>query len=138
MVGINIAYSKAEPIADFIIDGIKIIETRNSPTLRPFVGERVGIVETGKGKAKLVGYVTIVKEIIYGNKEDFYRDVNLHQVDENSEFAFKKVKYGYILQDPERLPEPKMLGEWKPVMVYKHQKCNRYTARELNIIEENQ
>lgn len=135
MVGINIASNRKEPIADLIIDGVKQIETRNSPTLRPFVGDRVGIVETGKGKAKLVGYVTIVKEIIYGNKEDFYKDVDKHQVNEDSVYAFKKVKYGYILTDPERLETPIQLGEWKPVMVYKHQKCNRYTARELNYVE---
>ena len=48
--GININ-DKTQPFTDQILHGQKTIETRNTPTLHPHVGKRVGIVRTGKGPA---------------------------------------------------------------------------------------
>ena len=53
-----------------ILNGEKTIETREQPMnrqypeLHKFVGKRVGIVRTGKGKTTLVGFATIADEVI--------------------------------------------------------------------------
>jgi len=47
------------PYAALIAAGIKTIETRTRNTLKALDGQRVAIIETGRGPAKIVGYATI-------------------------------------------------------------------------------
>jgi len=102
-IGININ-DDYQPFTDLILDGSKTIETRNTPTLRPYVGKRVGIISTSKKrKAKLVGYVDIVKEIEYTNEKQFNSDYNKHLVGKDSPFYIKDVKYGYVLSNSKRI-----------------------------------
>ena len=90
------------PFTDWILDGNKIIETRNKNTLKSLVGKRVEIIRTGCGKAMLVGYVTIKAIIKYENEEEFRKDYHFHMVEPGSKYDIKTSKYGYILTNPER------------------------------------
>ena len=101
--GININ-DKTQPFTDQILHGQKTIETRNTPTLHPHVGKRVGIVRTGKGPAQVVGHATIGKPIFYKNEEDFRKDYDKHQVAPQSKFDIgPNGKWGYPLLNVERV-----------------------------------
>lgn len=107
MIGININ-SKSVPYADLIIDGRKLYETRNKDTLRPYVGRRVAIVRTGKGKAQAIGMVTIGEPIMV-TQEQFNQMRVLHLVPEGDKFDIQPggVKYLYPIAAPERIePRP--------------------------------
>jgi len=71
--GVNIN-DKAQPFTDQILSGEKTIETRRTNSLRPYIGQRVGIIRTGKGKALLVGFMDIGHPVIYRTKEEFRAD----------------------------------------------------------------
>jgi len=102
-IGININ-DDTQPFSQQILNGEKTIETRNTPTLRPYVGKRVGIVSTGKNKkAMLVGFVNIDDEFEYNNEEAFDNDVDNHLVTSDSPFYIKDIKYGYHLSNPEKI-----------------------------------
>lgn len=58
-IGINIRSTKNRRYALDIAQGFKTLETRNSDSLRAYVGERVGLIETGRGRAMLVGFATV-------------------------------------------------------------------------------
>lgn len=61
--GINIRSSVAEPYAQLILDRVKTCETRETDSLRPYVGKYVGIVQTGMGPARLIGTAFVAKGI---------------------------------------------------------------------------
>lgn len=58
-IGINIRSTKNRRYALDIAQGLKTLETRNSDSLRAYIGERVGLIETGRGRAMLVGFATV-------------------------------------------------------------------------------
>ena len=94
---------KQIPFTDLILDGIKTIETRQSNSLKSLIGQRIGIIRTGCGKAMLVGYVTITNVVIY-DETNFRADYPRHLVKKGSKYDIHTggIKYGYILSDPER------------------------------------
>lgn len=98
MIGININ-CKTQDFIGQILDGRKTIETRNTPSLRRYVGKRIGLIKTGCGKATLCGYATITREIHYKNEEEFRRDENKHLVGKGSIYDIVVEKYGYVLSD---------------------------------------
>lgn len=51
--------SRKVPYARLIVDGVKTYETRTKNTLRPLVGRRVAIIETGMGSPMIIGFATI-------------------------------------------------------------------------------
>ena len=105
-IGININDS-TQPFTEQILTGEKTIETRNSDSLRPYVGRRVGIVRTGLGQAQLVGYATVGEPKVYTSEEEFRADEAAHRVAAGSAFDFKGRKYGYPMLDVERVdPRP--------------------------------
>lgn len=53
----------AVPYTLLILQLIKTIETRTRNTLKALIGQRVAIIQTGKGPAQIVGYVTITKAV---------------------------------------------------------------------------
>lgn len=102
MKAININ-DRDSPYTDYILDGIKTVETREKNTLKSLVGQRVGIIRTGCGKAMLVGYVTISDIIKYDSIEKFRDDFNRHLVEPDSKYDMKgSDKYGYVLKNPQR------------------------------------
>jgi hypothetical protein len=100
--GININDS-SQPFTEQILSGEKTIETRDTDSLRPYVGKRVGIVRTGKGKATLVGYATIGKPTVYRTEEGFRVDERKHLIEKGSPFDIEDTKYGYPLTDVTRV-----------------------------------
>lgn len=102
MKGININ-DKEFPFTDYILDGIKTIETRGTNSLKSVVGQRVAIVRTGKGKAIIVGYVDVTGVKRYDAENEFRRDYDKHLVEKGSKYDISADgKYGYILENPQR------------------------------------
>lgn len=97
-MGININ-DKEYPWSDMILDKQKTIETRNSDSLRSYVGKKVGIIRTGKGKATLVGYMVLGEPIVYKTEEEFKKDYNKHKVPFELNGG---IKYGYPITNVEK------------------------------------
>ena len=90
-----------------ILRGEKTIETRKTRSLDPYIGERVGLVRTGVGKATLVGYATVGEPVVYDSVAKFRRDYEKHLVAPGSAFDIKDgLKYGYPLMQVESV-EPR-------------------------------
>lgn len=100
MIGININ-DKHQPFTDLILSGKKTIETRRAPSLNAYIGKRVGIVRTGKGKAALVGFATIGEPIHYKTEEHFRSDEAKHCVTKGSKYDIDDLgKWGYPIINP--------------------------------------
>ena len=112
-VGVNINDS-TQAFTDEILRGLKTIETREAPlnaqhgSLNKYVGQRVGIVRTGKGKATVVGWATIAREIEYANEAEFRADYDRHRIAEGSSYDWHdgKKKFGYVLENVTEEAEP--------------------------------
>lgn len=106
--GVNINDRDA-PYTNMILDGTKTIETRKTNSLKSLVGQRVGIIRTGVGKAVIIGYVDITGVIKYETETEFRLDFDKHKVKAGSKYDIKpnEIKYGYILKNPKRC-EPKI------------------------------
>lgn len=112
-LGINVN-DKHQAFTEQILNGAKTIETRNASTLHPYVGKKMGLVRTGKGKAMLVGYVTIGEPKLYTAQSSFDKDFDSHLVGKDSPFHISKSKkgskWGYALSDVEKI-EPRLLKD---------------------------
>lgn len=102
-IGINVRSDGNLHYADLIVDGKKYYETRNTDSLRPYVGKRVAIVRTGAGPATAIGEVSI-GEPIKVNAFKFRQLEKKHRVPEGSKFDIKLdgEKYLYPMNDPVR------------------------------------
>ena len=101
-LGINIAVDRnGTDYADLIIKGTKKFESRETPSLEPYVGKRVGIIRTGAGPAEVIGTVEIGKPIEV-NENEFVKLRDQHLVSEDSSFDIKKgqTKFLYPMIDP--------------------------------------
>ena len=108
MMGININ-DKCQDFTGQILLGEKTIETRKTRSLDPYIGERVGLVRTGVGKATLVGYATVGEPVVYDSVAKFRRDYDKHLVAPGSAFDIKDgLKYGYPLMQVESIT-PKLV-----------------------------
>jgi hypothetical protein len=87
--------------ADEIVSGRKQYETRDSDSLRPYVGQRIAIVRTGEGQAKAIGEVDIGEPIVV-NEQQFNEMRDQHLVPAGSTFDIKPggVKYLYPVSNP--------------------------------------
>ena len=105
--GINVRSDGDTNYADLIVDGEKTLETRKTDSLRPYVGSRVGIVQTGIGSPKLLGYANIGEPSVV-DEHDFDALRNQHLVPKGSDFDIEKdgTKYLYPLTNAEKLPSP--------------------------------
>ena len=108
LMGININ-DKCQDFTGQILRGEKTIETRKTRSLDPYIGERVGLVRTGVGKATLVGYATVGEPVVYDSVAKFRRDYDKHLVAPGSAFDIKDgLKYGYPLMQVESIT-PKLV-----------------------------
>ena len=92
--GIHVAKDKKADVsfANLIVSGDKKYETRDqNRTLRRFIGKRIGIIETGDGPAKLVGYATVGQPIEV-NEAQFNELRDQHLVPKGSKFDIKEEK----------------------------------------------
>jgi len=104
-IGININ-DKHQPFTKQIMAGEKTIETRDTPSLNPYVNKKVGIIRTGKGPATLVGYATFNKPKFYNNENEFKKDQDKHLVDKDSPYNISnKGKWGYPITNPQKTTE---------------------------------
>ena len=111
-MGVNVASDRKAGLryADLIVDGQKTMESRNSDTLRPYVGKRVAIVRTGEGPAKAIGEVTIGNPIVVGRGQ-FRNLEHRHLVPEGSAFDIKTAtKHLYPLHNPVRYDKERDVG----------------------------
>jgi hypothetical protein len=107
-MGVNIN-DKCQDFTGQILRGEKTIETRKTRSLDPYIGERVGLVRTGVGKATLVGYATVGEPVVYDSVAKFRRDYDKHLVAPGSAFDIKDgLKYGYPLMQVESIT-PKLV-----------------------------
>jgi hypothetical protein len=111
-IGINVRSDQKSGLryADEIIDGNKKYETRDSDSLRPYVGKRIAIVRTGEGTAKAIGEVTVGEPILV-NETQFNEMRSEHLVPAGSTFDIKpgSKKYLYPMLNPVRLAAVPML-----------------------------
>lgn len=112
-MAVNVKKDKLADIdyAELLISGDKKFETRNTPSLNPYVGQRVGIAKTGDGEAKAIGSVEI-GEPIEVDEKTFRELQDQHLVPEGSEFDIAPggKKYLYPISNPERFDKPKSVG----------------------------
>ena len=103
MLGINVRADNAIDYADLIVNGLKHYETRNSDSLKAYVGRRVGIVRTGKGKAACIGSAVIGAPIVV-NEKQFRMLEHKHLVPEHSAYDIAPggVKYLYPISKPQK------------------------------------
>lgn len=87
------------PFTEKILNHSKTIETRNKNTLKSLLGEYVGIIKTGKGKAVLIGFCRIADIKEYNSIKDFRKDYKKHLVKPGTSYDFPGKKYGYILNN---------------------------------------
>ena len=101
-MGINIS-DEVDDFTDKILNGWKTVETRDTDSLKPYVGQRVGIIQTGQGPARLVGYVTVGEPEHYTSREQFAAATDRHRIYSGTEYDFndaKGQKFGYPMIDP--------------------------------------
>jgi predicted nucleotidyltransferase len=110
-IGINVRSDGNIDYADLIVDGKKSLETRNTDSLRPYVGKRVSIVKTGKGKAYAIGVAT-VGEPIEADEEKFRKLEKEHLVPAGSKFDIQpgSTKFLYPMLNPKRYDRPREVG----------------------------
>jgi len=112
-IGINVRSDTAAGMsyADKIVDGEKYYETRDTHSLKPYVGKRVSVVRTGEGKAKAIGEVTVGEPIVVDEKK-FRKLQKKHLVPKGSKFDIKPnaTKHLYPMLDPERYEQEKEVG----------------------------
>jgi hypothetical protein len=112
-IGINVRSDTKAGIryADEIVDGNKAYETRDTDSLRPYVGKRVAIVRTGEGPAKAIGEVTVGKPIV-ADQDMFHRLRDQHLVPAGSAFDIKpgSTKHLYPMHDPVRYDNERGVG----------------------------
>jgi hypothetical protein len=113
-MAVNVKKDKKADVdyAELLISGDKKFETRNSPSLNSYVGQRVGIAKTGDGEAKAIGSVEI-GEPIEVDEKTFRELQDQHLVPEGSEFDIAPggKKYLYPVSNPERFDSPKSVGK---------------------------
>ena len=112
-MAVNVKKDKKADVdyAELLISGDKKFETRDTPSLNSYVGQRVGIAKTGDGEAKAIGSVEI-GEPIEVDEKTFRELQDQHLVPEGSEFDIKPggKKYLYPISNPERFDAPKSVG----------------------------
>ena len=107
-MGINIRADGDIDYAELIADGKKKYETRNTDSLKPYVGKTVAIVRTGRGPASAIGEVTIGKPIV-ADEKTFEKLRKQHLVPAGSKFDIPQggVKYLYPMLNPVRWDKEK-------------------------------
>jgi predicted transcriptional regulator len=108
--GLNVRNEAGFRYADWIVDGLKTIETRSKANLDRLIGHRIKIIRTGQGRAQVIGEVTVTGSKQYRTKAEFESDYQQHLVRSGSQFDFDGdfdgSKVGYLLTNPQRYQKP--------------------------------
>jgi predicted GNAT family acetyltransferase len=111
-MGINVRSDGNIDYAGLIIDGKKKYESRQTDSLRPYVGKTVAIVRTGKGPAVAIGQVTVGEPVVV-DAEKFDKMRKLHLVPQGSKFDIGPgaTKYLYPMINPVRWDREKLVKQ---------------------------
>ena len=111
-MGINVRSDGDIDYAGLIIDGRKKYESRQTDSLRPYVGKTVAIVRTGKGSAVAIGQVTVGEPVVV-DAEKFDKMRDQHLVPQGSKFDIDPgaTKYLYPMIDPVRWDSEKLVKQ---------------------------
>jgi GNAT superfamily N-acetyltransferase len=111
-MGINVRSDGNIDYAGLIIDGKKKYESRQTDSLRPYVGKTVAIVRTGKGSAVAIGQVTVGEPVVV-DAEKFDKMRDQHLVPQGSKFDIgpDATKYLYPMIDPIRWDREKLVKQ---------------------------
>jgi GNAT superfamily N-acetyltransferase len=111
-MGINVRSDGNIDYAGLIIDGQKKYESRQTDSLRPYVGKTVAIVRTGKGSAVAIGQVTVGEPVVV-DAEKFDKMRDQHLVPQGSKFDIDPgaTKYLYPMIDPIRWDREKLVKQ---------------------------
>ena len=111
-IGINVRSDSDIDYADLIVDGKKKYESRNTDSLRPYVGKTVGIIRTGSGPAVAIGQATIGEPIVADEKK-FNKLRKKHLVPKGSKLDINSngTKYLYPIIDPVRWDDEKLVKQ---------------------------
>jgi GNAT superfamily N-acetyltransferase len=111
-MGINVRSDGDIDYASLIIDGRKKYESRQTDSLRPYVGKTVAIVRTGKGSAVAIGQVTVGEPVVV-DAEKFDKMRDQHLVPQGSKFDIDPgaTKYLYPMIDPVRWDSEKLVKQ---------------------------
>jgi GNAT superfamily N-acetyltransferase len=111
-MGINVRSDGDIDYAGLIIDGRKKYESRQTDSLRPYVGKTVAIVRTGKGSAVAIGQVTVGEPVVV-DAEKFDKMRDQHLVPQGSKFDIDPgaTKYLYPMIDPIRWDREKLVKQ---------------------------
>ena len=140
-VGISINDGHGVDFTKLILNRQKTVETRPSRTLDPFIGEWVGLVRTGRGKATLVGYVMLGEPTRYNDSDNkMENDYNSHLVPKTNKLFKDGIKYAYPIIGVERI-EPIRLDKYIPVTAYRNRNGETFrvagrVARDISYINE--
>ena len=111
-MGINVRSDGDIDYAGLIVDGKKKYESRQTDSLRPYVGKTVGIVRTGKGSAVAIGQVTVGEPVVVdAQKFDKMRDQHLVPQGSKFDIGVNATKYLYPMIDPVRWDSEKLVKQ---------------------------
>ena len=109
MTGINIQY----PWSDYLINGLKSVETRTYPLPKKHEGVELALIETpgklGKFRSRIIGTITFSHSFKYPDKNAWIDDYNRHKVDiSNTDYGWKdnKSKYGWVVSKIKKFNTP--------------------------------
>lgn len=109
-MGINVRSTNLARYALDLVHGRKLWETRDTDSLRPYVGQRVGIIETAaRRRPQLVGFVTL-GEPVFMTAQAFRELRHEHLVPEGDAFDIRphqRGKWCYPITDPLALFKPR-------------------------------
>lgn len=93
---------------------LKTEETRARRTLNRYTDNRVGLIETGHGKAILWGFCKLELPTEYTTVKQFRDAYDVHRVEADSTYDIKVggKKYGYPITDLVLLETPVELPSW--------------------------
>ena len=122
MIGVYINDRHA-PFTDWILAGLKRYETRTKRTLSRFIGQRVAIIQTGIGRARIVGYATIDAETVYNDRPEQLTgdlaEILTNSMIKGTPFAWVNgKKVFYRLKNAEACKPYPVPGEAKKTRVY--------------------
>jgi GNAT superfamily N-acetyltransferase/predicted transcriptional regulator len=111
-MGINVRSDSNIDYASLIVDGRKKYESRETDSLRPYVGKTVAIVRTGSGPAVAIGQVTVGEPVVVDSQKfDKMRDQHLVPQGSKFDIGADATKYLYPMIDPVRWDSEKLVKQ---------------------------
>ena len=94
--------------ASLIVSGDKPVETRRYKPPEDWLGDRIGIIKTGSGKAMVIGSAILRGWFLYRDIDQWCQERSVHHVPADSVFDWDGTgdRYGWRFEDPVMFDEP--------------------------------